>query len=137
MRYGYKSTWFGPDSIGQSARNVAKRLLHVLEQEREARDKSSDIFNAVRGLVFFGTPFRGAVGMSAAAQEYEKEDIETKPLEVLEQGNELLQTLLDDFQAWVWPKMLQTQMACFYELQASEIGGIVGRQRRKVTNGLG
>ncbi|KAK5327659.1 hypothetical protein LTR93_003045 [Exophiala xenobiotica] len=149
MRYGYKSNWFGPDSIGQSARNVAKRLLHVLEQEREAvremclnRDQCSGIFNAVRGLVFFGTPFRGAVGMSvsqmvqAASQEYEKEDIETKPLEVLELGNELLQTLLDDFQTWVWPRMLQTQMACFYELQASEIGRIVGRERRKVTNSL-
>jgi hypothetical protein len=106
------------------------------------REKSPDIFNAVRGLVFFGTPFRGAGGISvsqmvqAAAQEnYGKEDIETKPLEVLERGNELLQTLLDDFQTWVWPKMPQTQMACFFELQASEIGKIVGRERRRVTTG--
>jgi hypothetical protein len=35
MRFGYKSNWFGPDSIGHSARTVAKRLVPVLEQERE------------------------------------------------------------------------------------------------------
>ncbi len=35
MRFGYKSNWFGPDTIRHSPRTVADRLLTVLKQERE------------------------------------------------------------------------------------------------------
>jgi hypothetical protein len=96
------------------------------------------IVDAVRGLVFFGTPFRGADGMSqremvqAAAREYAEEDIEREPLHILDLGNELLQDLVDNFQKRVWAKMPYARTACFFELQASEIGAIVGQQKRKV-----
>jgi hypothetical protein len=104
-------------------------------------DESPDIFYAVRGLVFFSTPFRGADGMShsemvrAAAREYKKELIEAKPLEILQRGNEVLQILMDDFHKRAFPRMLQTQIACFYELQATEIGDVVGGKKRKVKTG--
>lgn len=35
MRYGYKSDWFGPAAIKQSARNVAARLSVALRRERK------------------------------------------------------------------------------------------------------
>jgi hypothetical protein len=35
MRYGYKSSWFGPDSIRHSAEIVAARLLIAARQERK------------------------------------------------------------------------------------------------------
>ncbi|KIW36581.1 uncharacterized protein PV06_11169 [Exophiala oligosperma] len=95
------------------------------------------VLDAVRGLVFFGTPFRGADGMSqsemvqAAAREFAEEDIESEPLHILDPGNELLQDLVDDFQKRVWTQMPHARIACFFELQASEIGAIVGRQRPK------
>ncbi|KIW24807.1 hypothetical protein, variant [Cladophialophora immunda] len=165
MRYGYKSDWFGPAAIKQSARNVAARLLAALRRERKGctdrplifiahsfgglvvlkavcdtyhdRKEWPGVFDAVRGLVFFGTPFRGADGMSqsemvqAAAREYTAEDIEQEPLHILDLGNELLQDLVDDFQKRVWVQMPHARIACFFELQASEIGSIVGKQRRK------
>lgn len=34
MRYGYKSGWFGPDTIKQSVRQIAPRLLAALQRER-------------------------------------------------------------------------------------------------------
>ncbi|KAK5562080.1 hypothetical protein LTR43_012325, partial [Exophiala xenobiotica] len=144
MRYGYKSDWFGPDAIEQSARTVAPRLLFSLRWKRKAVcDAYHDskewpgVLDAVRGLVFFGTPFRGADGMSqsemvqAAAREFAEEDIESEPLHILDPGNELLQDLVDDFQKRVWTQMPHARIACFFELQASEIGAIVGRQRPK------
>ncbi|OAG35259.1 hypothetical protein AYO21_10530 [Fonsecaea monophora] len=110
MRYGYKSGWFGVDAIKQSARTTAERFLTALRRERKGctdrplifiahsfgglvvlkavcdtyydRKEWSGMFDAVRGMVFFGTPFRGADGMSqsemvqAAAREYTAEDIE-------------------------------------------------------------
>jgi hypothetical protein len=96
------------------------------------------ILDAIRGIITLGTPFRGADGMSqsemvqAAAREYSEEDIETEPIHILDPGNELLQDLLDDFQSRVWANMPQARMACFYELQSTEIGAIVGDMRRKV-----
>lgn len=70
--------------------------------------------------------------VQAAAREYTEEDIERKPLHILDPGNELLQELVDDFQKRVSGNMRQTRIACFYELQASEIGATVGKERRKV-----
>ncbi|OAP55816.1 hypothetical protein AYL99_09968 [Fonsecaea erecta] len=165
MRYGYKSGWFGVEAIKQSARTTAERFLTALRRERKDcidrpliliahsfgglvvlkavcntyhdRDDWPGVFDAVRGLVFFGTPFRGADGMSqsemvqAAAREYAAEDIEAEPLHILDPGNELLQDLVDDFQKRVWANMPGARIACFFELKASEIGAIVGKQRRK------
>ena len=37
MRYGYKSSWFGPDAIKQSARIVATRLLTALRRGRKVK----------------------------------------------------------------------------------------------------
>lgn len=73
--------------------------------------------------------------VAAAAREYEPQDIETRSLEILDPDNEVLQDLLDDFQKGVWPNMPNARIACFYELQASEIGAIVGKQRRRVREG--
>ncbi|KIW24812.1 uncharacterized protein PV07_10502 [Cladophialophora immunda] len=165
MRYGYKSGWFGAEAIKQSARTTAERFLTALRRERKDcidrpliliahsfgglvvlkavcntyhdRDDWPGVFDTVRGLVFFGTPFRGADGMSqseivqAAARKYTAEDIEQEPLHILDPGNELLQDLVDDFQKRVWANMPGARIACFFELQASEIGSIVGKQRRK------
>jgi hypothetical protein len=70
--------------------------------------------------------------VQAAAREYNKQDIEKEPLHILDPGNEVLQELVDNFQKRVWSQMPQARMACFYEQQASEIGAVVGKQRRKV-----
>ncbi|PSN70659.1 hypothetical protein BS50DRAFT_463049, partial [Corynespora cassiicola Philippines] len=108
MRYGYQSQWFGEGAMRQKASTVAQRLLLALRRKREeypfrpllfiahcfgglvvlkalleARHSESEwpgVFASTTGLVFFGTPFRGAEGMSqvemlaAARQEYEEDE---------------------------------------------------------------
>jgi hypothetical protein len=85
-------------------------------------------------LVFFGTPFRGAEGTSqsemlqAALSEYERDEV----LNILDPGNELLQDLVDGFgKTRSLPN--KAHVACFFELQPSNVGAIVGKQRKKVS----
>jgi hypothetical protein len=89
-------------------------------------------------LIFFGTPFRGAGGMSqsemlqAALSEYEQEEVHTVVLNILDPGNELLQDLVDSFgKTRSLPN--KAQVACFFELQPSNVKAIVGKQRKKVS----
>ena len=72
--------------------------------------------------------------LEAASREYEAVDIEKEPLHILDPGNEILQELVDKF-CKIWSRSQQAPVACFYELQASNVGAIVGRQRRKVYSG--
>jgi hypothetical protein len=69
--------------------------------------------------------------LQAASKEFAKEDIESEPLNILDPGNENLQDLVDQF-CKVWSRAHQAPIACFYELQASEVGAVVGKERRKV-----
>ncbi|KAH0195727.1 hypothetical protein KCU99_g9886, partial [Aureobasidium melanogenum] len=94
------------------------------------------IFQSTTGLVFFGTPFRGAEGMSqsemlqAALSEYERDEVHPEVLNILDPGNELLQDLVDGFgKTRSLPN--KAHIACFFELQPSNVGAIVGRQRKK------
>jgi hypothetical protein len=59
-------------------------------------------------------------------QEYAPEDIEKDSLAIIDPGNELLKDLVDEFYKNVWVAMPQVRIACFNELQASNIGAIVG-----------
>lgn len=93
------------------------------------------LFNRFVGLISFGTPFRGAMGMShgamvtAANEVLDPSLIEPRLLDVMQPGNESLTELLDDF-GWTWSN--RARITCFYELQASELGDIIGNRRRRV-----
>ncbi len=69
----------------------------------------------------------GADGMSqnelvqTAARRYAEEDIEAKPLHILDPGNELLQDLVNDFQKHIWPKMTLKQTENCYTQGKSSI----------------
>jgi hypothetical protein len=96
------------------------------------------IFQSTTGLVFFGTPFRGAEGMSqsemlqAALSEYERDEVHPEVLNILDPGNELLQDLVDSFgKTRSLPN--KAHIACFFELQPSNVGAIVGKQQKKVS----
>ncbi|KAF1828125.1 hypothetical protein BDW02DRAFT_538642, partial [Decorospora gaudefroyi] len=118
MRYGYESQWFGQEAMQQSASTVAERLLRALKRKREdvpfrpllfvahcfgglvvlkalleAEQYPKEwpgVFSSTTGLVFFGTPFRGAEGMNqmemleAARREYHDDQVQPTALEVLQ-----------------------------------------------------
>ncbi|PVH90814.1 hypothetical protein DM02DRAFT_547058, partial [Periconia macrospinosa] len=107
MRYGYQSQWLGKEAMWQKASAVAQRRLLALQRRRKEfpfrplifishcfgglvasyalldarhdKDEWPGIFDSTTGLPFFGTPFRGAVGMSqiemleAARREYHED----------------------------------------------------------------
>ncbi|RYO26148.1 hypothetical protein AA0113_g12537, partial [Alternaria arborescens] len=163
MRYGYQSQWFGEGAMRQKASTVAQRLLLALRRKRkeypnrpllfiahcfgglvvlkallDAQQNESEwpgIFASTTGLIFFGTPFRGAEGMSqvemlaAAQREYQQDEIQPEVLKILEPGNEFLQEVVDQF-GRTRRLANKTQVACFYELKPSNVGRIVGKTDR-------
>jgi len=70
--------------------------------------------------------------VEAARRVCAEDEIEAESLYVLNPGNDLLQDLVDDFQGHVWSRMGHARIACFYELERSDIGAVVGNQTRKV-----
>ncbi|CAD0021319.1 unnamed protein product, partial [Aureobasidium pullulans] len=93
------------------------------------------ISQSTTGLIFYSTPFRGAGGMSpsemlqAALSEYEREEVHTEVLNVLNPGNELLHDLVDGFgKTRSLPN--KARVACFSELQPSNVEAIVGKQQK-------
>jgi hypothetical protein len=95
------------------------------------------MFASTTGLIFFGTPFRGAEGMSqvemlaAARREYEDDKVHTDIIKILEPGNEFLQEVVDQF-GKTRRQANKAQVACFYELKSSNVGSIVGGVDRTV-----
>ncbi|KIW14961.1 hypothetical protein PV08_07748 [Exophiala spinifera] len=69
--------------------------------------------------------------VEAARRVCAEDEIEAESLYVLNPGNDLLQDLVDDFQGHVWSRMGHARIACFYELERSDIGAVVGNQTRK------
>lgn len=98
-----------------------------------------ELFQRIGGLVFFGTPFRGAKGLAiddmilAALSVFKPEDIEPQVLEILQTGSETLLELVDEFCS-VWSPSESNPITCFYELQPSEVGKLVGKERRRVSH---
>ncbi|KAF2684709.1 hypothetical protein K458DRAFT_417577 [Lentithecium fluviatile CBS 122367] len=163
MRYGYQSQWFGEEATRQKASTVAQRLLGALHRNRKEypfrplifiahcfgglvvlkalldarydKDYWPGIFDSTAGLLFFGTPFRGAEGMSqmemleAAPREYHEDEVQTDVLKILDPGNEFLQEVVDQF-GKMRRQGNRAEVACFYELKSSNVGKIVGKQDR-------
>lgn len=96
------------------------------------------MFSSTTGLVFFGTPFRGAEGMNqmemleAARREYHDDQVQPTALEVLQPGNAYLQDLVDSFLKKMRGQTNKTRVVCFFELKSSNVGRIVGKQDRIV-----
>ena len=119
-------------------------LLYRLQLTRKALldaknedDEWPGIFVSTTGLVFFGTPFRGAEGLShtemlaAAWREYHEDQVQDEVLKILQPGNEFLQELVDKF-GKARKAQHKAHVACFYELKSSNVGAIVGKKERTV-----
>jgi hypothetical protein len=69
----------------------------------------------------------------AARREYHEDQIQTSIIKILEPGNEFLKDVVDQF---CKTRMLSNKphVACFFELKASNVGRIVGKQDRTVSS---
>ncbi|KAI9856990.1 MAG: hypothetical protein M1824_005022 [Vezdaea acicularis] len=159
LRYGYESQWFGDNAISTKVPIIAKRLLEQLKllrvncpdrplifiahcfgglvvlktivEAKRAHLKWPGIYTSTVGMMFFGTPFRGAGGMDqttmlkAALSQYAEEQIQIANLNILAPGNEMLVDLMDTFMETRQEKH-KTPVVCFFEQKRSNVGRIVG-----------
>jgi hypothetical protein len=105
-------------------------------QAKVAADRWPGIHVSTTGVVFFGTPFRGAQGLDSkvmlrdAKKLYEEGNVQGEILEILAQGNENLQKLRDLFFT-TRDKKNPAPIACFFEQKASNVAAILGQDRKR------
>ena len=95
------------------------------------------IYQSICGILFFGTPFRGAAGLKqtellrAIQSQYEDDRIEESNLSILDPGNETLIDLVDIFLE-TRQERNKARIACFFELKPSNVGAIYKGSRTQV-----
>ncbi len=105
---------------------------------KRSGDKRLDIYRSTTGMLFFGTPFRGAGGLSQAGilraieSQYKEEQIQGSNLNILAPGNETLMDLMDDFSETRKERNL-ARVACFFEQKPSNVGAIYKGPRLQVS----
>ncbi|KAF5852116.1 hypothetical protein GGP41_000810 [Bipolaris sorokiniana] len=162
MRYGYTSQWFDRIKMQLGMSIVAEQLLRALKQQRkntpfrplvfvahcfgglivlkallEAEqylEAWPGLFSSTTGLIFFGTPFRSAEGMSqmeildAARRKYHDNQVQPVALEVLRSGNAYIEDLVNRFLVTMRGRTNRTRVVCFFELELSNVGKVVDKQ---------
>jgi len=116
---------------------TADRVYQALLQAHNGSTEWESIFRSTTGLIFLGTPFRGAEGLSqsemlqAALSQYDEREVYAPKMEILDPGNELLQDLVDNF-GQLRSQPNRAEIACFFELEPSDVGALVGTERKMV-----
>ncbi|KAI9858972.1 MAG: hypothetical protein M1824_003973 [Vezdaea acicularis] len=122
-------------NIPRKQKAVLSFSSHIVMTVIKARISKSlypGIFDSIAGILFFGTPFRGThkelsqgAILQRALAEYEEDKVQRGNLAILDPGNEILSDLVDQYFEIQLEGNLP-RMVCFYELQSSNIGGIIG-----------
>ena len=92
-------------------------------------------------MLFFGTPFRDAGGLSQAEilqaiqSQYKEEQIQGSNLNILTPGNETLIDLMDEFSETRTERNIAC-VACFYEQKPSNVGAIYKETRLQVSKSI-
>ncbi|MCJ1429508.1 hypothetical protein MMC29_007423, partial [Sticta canariensis] len=104
-------------------------VLKAIVDAKRAESRWRGIYQSTCGILFFGTPFRGAAGLNqtellrAIQSQYEDDQIQRSNLNILDPGNETLVDLVDMFLETRQEKNL-ARIACFFELKPSNVGAI-------------
>ncbi|KAI0892242.1 hypothetical protein F4806DRAFT_241780 [Annulohypoxylon nitens] len=163
MRYGYMSNWFGENLIQQNITRVTQRFLISLRRYRKepacqtrplligahcfgglvaldafvtATRQPKDwpnIYNYITGIVFFGTPFRGADGegqmkLIEAAQALHSGKVDASVLRITQRNDEVLQRILNDFEDFHRHQETEMTLVCFYETKTCDVMSILGKE---------
>lgn len=96
---------------------------------KQSGDKWLDIYTLTTDMLFFGTPFRGAGGLSQAGilqaiqSQYQEEQIQGSNLRIFAPGNETLIDLMDEFSE-TRKERNTARVACFFEQKPSNVSAI-------------
>lgn len=96
---------------------------------KQSGNEQQDIYRSTTGMLFLGTPFRGAGGLSQAGilqaiqSQYNEDQVQGSNLNILELGNETLLDLMNDFSK-TRKEANMAHVACFFEQKPSNVGAI-------------
>lgn len=126
----------GPSHVGRGRVYINGSQATV--DAKRLNSRWAGIYTSTTGLLFFGTPFRGAGGLSQAEMlqaiqsQYEDDQIQASTLNILAPGNKTLGDLLDLFFETRQERNL-ARVACFFEQKPSNVGAILGGPRMNVS----
>lgn len=104
---------------------------------KRSDNKWPGIYKSTTGILFFGTPFRGAGGLNqtemlqAIQSQYDDDQIQGSNLNILAAGNETLMDLMDVFFETRQERHI-ARVACFFEQKPSNVGAIYKGSRVEV-----
>ncbi|OJD32171.1 multiple ankyrin repeats single kh domain-containing protein [Diplodia corticola] len=168
LLFQYGSAWVGSLKVKQCLDSIAESLLNALISEREKCERrpivfighsmgglviakavciagfhTSDypnVFEAICGCVFFGTPFDGAEVANVAAMYASTAELlspnghaqASALLDVMKPGNQYLQGLKKDFLRLVRKLAGNIQIACLWEVFETDFPEMVGMRDNKI-----
>jgi len=133
--------WRARCTQGEKRRKVHLQLTNAVQASVLARNDDEEwkpIYKSTIGLLTLGTPFRGADGMKhreiveAALREYTEEEVRDETIEILQRENQTLNDLVAEF-CKIHKREGQAQIACFYETGYTDVGKVVGGEKRVVS----
>ncbi|KAJ9641089.1 hypothetical protein H2199_005757 [Coniosporium tulheliwenetii] len=94
-----------------------------------------NIYHAVAGIVFLGTPFRGAPGLSQtemirAAEVLYKDTVQGEVLRILDPDDELVLETVHLFEKVRTSSQNGTLLACFFELRPCNVRAVLGQEEK-------
>ena len=96
---------------------------------KHSDSKWAGIYQSICGLLFLGTPFRGAGGLNqtellrAIQSKYEHDQVQGSSFNILDPGNETLMDLMDTFFE-TRQQRYKAYLACFFEQKLSNVGAL-------------
>jgi hypothetical protein len=155
----YESAWTGPLKVKNFISNIGQNLLHGLQSKREdcprrpivfighsmgglvvakavvladsRRDLFPQMFEAMAGCLFFGTPFGGAPVAAIAAMfahigERIDQTTSSKLLDLMKPGDEGLNELRNDFVRLSGKVTPRIELCCVWEMQPTDFASMAG-----------
>lgn len=113
------------------------KSFQAIVDAKRSESKWPGIYHSTCGILFFGTPFRGAEGLNqtellgAIQSQYESHQVQGSNLNILAPGNETLMDLMDMFFETRQEKN-RAHIACFFEQKPSNVGAIYKGPRTQV-----
>jgi hypothetical protein len=88
-------------------------------------------------MIFLGTPFRGAPGLTQAemiqaAEALYRDTVHEEILRILDPGDELLLEMVHVFEKIRARSLSKAQIACFFEQKPCNVKAILGKEEKRV-----
>lgn len=104
-------------------------VFQAVVDAKHSDSKWAGIYQSICGLLFLGTPFRGAEGLNqtellrAIQSQYEHDQVQGSNFNNLDPGKETLMDLMDAFFE-TRQQRYKAHLACFFEQKPSNVGTV-------------